>query len=207
MLHLLASVPEDGWGFVRDGDEVVLVRPPYDRWARSVVREEAVEKALRAHGFRAERKSFRDWASLIAHLREQIVVSRRERGEREPDPHAIRELVHYASKSLLSSLLDRIGAELLPNREWQAALSLVTELLKVEKVRADPELFRRALDLLGTSQKLLAEAERERQTLLDPAEELTRVFPLVVRSFGAVQVQKYKSEISRRHQTFALFRG
>ena len=54
MFHLLAIAPEDGWAFIRRGDEFLLVKSPYSEWALSRAEEEDLERSLGLHGFRAE---------------------------------------------------------------------------------------------------------------------------------------------------------
>ncbi len=49
MFRLLAVASEDGWAFVRYGDELLLVKPPYSQWALSRAEEVDLERSLGLH--------------------------------------------------------------------------------------------------------------------------------------------------------------
>ena len=148
MFRLLAIAPEDGWAFVRRDDELLLVKPPYSQRTLSRVEEVDLERSLSLQGFQAENRSFADWGSLIAHLQAEIVAAHEARGQSEPASEDIRELIHFAPHYILSNYLDRIEKELIPNREWEPALDLLTFLLGVEAVRSEATLYERTRRLL-----------------------------------------------------------
>ena len=74
MVHLIALAPEDGWAFARQGDSIMLLRPPY-QGNRLVVGLEDVERAVTVHGYLARDLHFKTERDLIQHLREEVVRS------------------------------------------------------------------------------------------------------------------------------------
>ncbi|HEX3526954.1 MAG TPA: hypothetical protein VH988_07790 [Thermoanaerobaculia bacterium] len=188
MYRLLASAPEDGWAFVQHGDAVMVIRPPYADWSRTFVQPDTVETAILQHGFLSEDRSFPDLASLIDFLKEQINTSRRARGEEVPDAAAIRELFHFAPRYILTEYLDRIKTEVIPNREWNAAESILTDLLGVEIIKKDQELYERTRNLLIRCQEARAE-EEERLRELVSREQNPAQFPRISREYGPAVFQ------------------
>jgi hypothetical protein len=196
MLKLVASAPGDGWAFVQRGEETLLVRPPYQQWALTSVSEGAVETAVQHHGFVLEEKSFSDWGSLIAHLKEQYLAWRHERGVAIPDVEEVRSLIHLAPTYILENYMNRIEDELLPQGEWQAAMKLLAYLLGVEAVKSDSDLYERALGLLQMVEVPIPVA---------PVQEVgfLQKFPHAVKVYGAAAIRSYAEAISRQHQIFA----
>ncbi len=74
MLRLIAHAPEDGWAFVREGDRILLLRPPY-QGNHVAVRLEDVERAVTVHGYLARDLPFKTERDLIQHLRDEVVRS------------------------------------------------------------------------------------------------------------------------------------
>lgn len=198
MFEILASAPEDGWAFVRRGEQIQLVRPPFQRWNLTIVPKSALETAIQHYGFAADRRTFPDWRSLIGYLKEQIVQSRTGQGKATPDPEAIRDLVLRAPPRILVGYLDRIEAELLPNQELKAAFEILTHLLEAEPVRSDQELRHRALTLLS---RCGPDREKDaRLQLIDEKGSWGRRFPLISRKFGAENVLALSRVVWQSHQ-------
>lgn len=198
MFSLLAAALEDGWAFVKRGEEVLLVRPPYRQWSISVVPESTVEKAVHAHGFTLMKEKFADWSSLVAYLQKQLVETRKAQGQAVPESESVQRLVHYAPRHILVSYLDRIQLDLLPNREWNAALDLLTTLIDLEAIKKDPNLFDRTVDLLKRCREAMVEAKARKQQLIDENKELERLFPNVVQRYKASTIIKYMHTVSER---------
>jgi hypothetical protein len=198
MLRLLALAPEDGWAFIEDGESLLVVRPPYADWSRSVTRRENLATAIQQHGFLPEDRSFPDWAFLIDHLKKKIIETRRTRGDEEPTAESIRKLFHFAPRYILAEYLDRIESELLPGREWNAAATILTEMLRVETVRTDAALFERTLDLLDQCREERARHAASRRSLVDQGLNLGR-FERSWESWGEPLAQ-YIEQVSTRRQ-------
>ncbi|MFS8070913.1 MAG: hypothetical protein ACMG6S_31485 [Byssovorax sp.] len=74
MVQLIAHAPEDGWAYAREGDSILLLRPPY-QGNRLVVGLEDVERAVTVHGYLARDLRFKTERDLIQHLRDEVVRS------------------------------------------------------------------------------------------------------------------------------------
>jgi len=196
MYRLLASAPEDGWAFVQHDDAVMVIRPPYADWSRTFVLPDTVETAILQHGFLSEDRSFPDLASLIDFLKEQINTSRRARGEEVPDAAAIRELFHFAPRYILIEYLDRIETEVITKREWSAAESILVDLLGVEIIKKDQELYERTRNLLIRCQVARAEEEERRRKLVS-REHNPAQFLRIFREYGP-SISRIQDFLERR---------
>ena len=206
MLKLLAAAFEDGWAFVERNGEMLLVRPPYRSWNLSIVPESTLEKAVTAYGFAVTSESFSDWGALITFLQQRLVETRQAQGQAKPESDAIRTLVQYAPENVLQSYLHRIQTELIPNREWKAALDLLTTLLRLDKIKASPELFGRTVNLLEQCQSAITQATIQKQHLVNEPDDVTRQFPCAVGRYGVMPIINYRNTISQRRQILALGR-
>ena len=202
MLELLAASLEDGWAFVRTSDGIVLMKPPYRRANLSPVPEATVEKAVQAYRFAAMDKCFNDWESLIAFLRAELARAHESIRALLPETSAIDELLPHAPKEILSSYLDRIESELIPDREWQTGLSLLSALIRLDAVKLDATLYQRAVELLGKCSNEMRLAQAGRQALT--GQVLWELFPNVARQYPPEELQDYMRGISRRHQVFPV---
>lgn len=181
VLQRVAFAPEDGWAFVRSGDDLFLIRPPYGRPA--VVDDHVLARAVAGKGFVAEPQDFPDWASLLADLQQRLIAAREAKGKRAADREEVFGLLDYAPKTILAGYLDRIESELIPGREWEPALELLRRLLRLPAVQEDAGLRDRALDVLDRCQNAALGTERERLALLDSDQALKRDFPHVAKRY------------------------
>ena len=184
MIELLAIAPEDGWAFIRRDCQVLVVRPPYRLNSLSGASEATVQKAVSAHGFQVAQGTFGDWRSLVEFLREQIVEARKARGQKVPEPAEVKRLVRHAPPRVLERYLDRIESELLPGREWNAALELLTTLLRLDSVKKSSHLHSRAIELLEKLRESMRRANGERRELVDQEKDFRRLFPRATERYG-----------------------
>ena len=206
MFDLLAAAPADGCAFVKNGKEILLVRPPYQRWNLSVVPESSVEKAVSTYGFESAEGSFNDWGSLIAFLEKRMVEERKARGQEIPTSESIKALVKLAPKDILNDYLKRVESELLPNREWDAASDLLVTLLRVDTIENDPDLRTRTLDLLDRCRSERAKVGAQERELMNEEENLVRLFPIAAEQHGTAPLNRYSREVADRGQLLAVGR-
>jgi hypothetical protein len=188
MLDMIAAAVEDGWAFVRRGNNILLIKPPYLQSNMLAVSEDTVEKAITRHGFASVEKHFHSWGDLITFLKNQLIATRKEQGLAEPRTELIRELVEFAPLYMLKSYLDRAKNELIPNREWNACLNLLTAIMGLETVRVNSELYNYAVEVLENCQQHMHNAETNKLGLLDEEYDLTHQFPNIVQKYGAGQI-------------------
>ncbi len=173
MLEILAASLRDGWAFVREEKRVRLVRPPYRTAQCAEVSQETVQKAILTHGFTPLDKSFDAWPSLIKYLEDQLVETRKAAGYPEVDLEKVRNLVGKAPNKVLQDYLHRVEKEFLPNGEFNAAESLLAQMLRSASVRADDQLYERVISLLDRCNK----AQQDRRAELGSLFDLQSAFP------------------------------
>lgn len=204
MFKLVAAAPEDGWAFVERDKQLVIIRPPYLKSTLASVPEGAVERAIKHHGFIEQEQSFADWESLISHLREQYLAIRREQGSKVPSLEEIRSLLHLAPDYLLAQFLDRVELELLPQKEYEPAIKLLTYLLGVDAVKKDSDLYHRTVQFLRKAQEAMRnDAERKLKFIRDEAEVWHR-FPQALGTYGVEAVRDLAASVSRNGHIFAF---
>lgn len=197
MLTLVALSRPDGWAVVRDGNHLLLVRPPYSRRGQRQVDDRFVETALSRLGFERPREpmEFSGWQPLIAHLHGEVANSRAEPGQLVDDAGLSEELLRLAPMSVLRGFLDRTRTELLPDpASWAGAERLLLTLLRLPQMIGSPDLHGATLDLLGS---LLDAKGRRERTLAQAAVDMER-FPRIAQRLGASQVNAFRDAVASR---------
>jgi hypothetical protein len=150
MPKLLAAAYPDAYALVEDRGGVYFIRPPFGKREKTRATPQAVERAVRLHGFVRETQGseFASWALLIGHLREQSLEAHRAAGHSLPTAQEVRRLMELVPESTVKGYLERIQTEVLPNRQFSAGRNILTALLKNPVVQSCPELRDRCLCLL-----------------------------------------------------------
>jgi hypothetical protein len=129
MVQLIAHAPEDGWAFVREGDRILLLRPPY-RGNHLAVRPEDVERAVTVHGYLACNRHFSTERDLIQHLRDEVVRS----WPAKEAPETLRDdLLRLADPDEIDVYLDEADAWMGEGRVSQVIV-LLAHLLKATEL-------------------------------------------------------------------------
>ena len=184
MLNLVAAAYEDGYAFVRESDELFVIRPPYLYRNKRLASFEMVERAVNLHGFSSEDLCFTDWASLIEYLKNKMVEKRKEKGHEYPNSEQIQRLVLRAPEHVVRKYLHDIRNELIPNREWKAAKRLLLSLLKNKAIKSDPTLLEQCIDLLNLCENKVESENNERLEFVHNPESTAEEFPLAFEYFG-----------------------
>lgn len=203
MISVIAAAFEDGWAFVRQGYTIYLVRPPYQRGALVEVSQSTLERAVHVHGFTPELRDFRDWAALIAFLREKIVESARARPPSATPEDPARSLLRRASGPVIEGYLDRIERELIPGGEVIAALNILTALAGSPRVALDDNLRARVTSLLDAAVKASSTSKGRRAELLDDAKDLRRRFPRAMEQWGD-ELTGFMRDVRQRGSLLAM---
>jgi len=205
MLELLAVAPEDGWAFVRVKGTTCLVRPPYAKSNVIQADDAAVETALFKHGFVSPsgKRTFVDWAALVAFLNQQVLQSRADAGQPLPELGAGKELLMIAPREVLDSFLDRVENELLPEHQLDHASNLLTAMLRAPAARTNTQICDRVSVLLGKVQESRAAAETFRWEVARIS-NFDSVFPTIARLHGRERVMGLAEEVASRGQVFAI---
>src|ERR1017187_8750773 len=202
MLELVAASLEDGWAFVKKAGRLLLLKPPYRQVNVIPVSEDILEKALHAYGFASIHVPYDTWNQLIAFLRAELSKVHESKLNVLPGVEMMYELLFDAPRDILVDYLNRTESELIPNREWPAALDLLTVLMRVDSVRGEPDLYARAINLLRRCSKGLADAKVGREELT--ADTVAWRFPGVAKHYPVQSVMDYMRNVADRHPVLPM---
>jgi hypothetical protein len=206
MIELLALAPEDGWAYVKAGERIRLIRPPYTRCRSSVVGEQSVENALAKHGFMRSddpERCFRDWPALIQFLGARMLESLRAKRLEIAEDTGER-LLEFATVETLDRYLARIDAELIPNSRWDHAENLLVNMLCLPAIRDAAATYDRAVALLKKVQEGRRQEERAKIQLAVEDSDFERVFPQASARYGRERITRVAERISSRGHVFAF---
>jgi hypothetical protein len=147
-LKLEAHSPVDGFGIVRVGSKLRLIRPPYSSASTPVLPEEALQDAVIRHGFFASAIEFANWRELIDYLNGQLVTARRSLGAGLPDSVDGTSILEVAPREILEQFLDRVEKDIIPQRLFDHAEEFLLKLLGSSAGASSPEIRNRAVRLL-----------------------------------------------------------
>lgn len=182
MLEILALAREDGWAFVRDGDRIIALHPPYKAAARREVSDAVVARAVGDHGFTPSGEKRADWSGVVDYLRDQIVQAREESGRKLPPQGVGRALLRHAPAETIVELLARVEVELLPGNEFSAAEQMLIAMLDVSpRVRDDAAMHARVVKLLDRVHQQRERVEQSKRALITTDARLAR-FPALGRN-------------------------
>jgi hypothetical protein len=190
MIKLLAVAAQDAYAIIQDERGMYFIRPPFTSRQKSPIPPEALDQALRFHGFRPSERTFSKWAELIQHLCDQAVETRIAAGDPAPDRGRVKRMVERAPMEIVLQYLDRIENELLPSQEFHAGSRILTALLKNPVVQNAPPLIGRCAQLLDA-----CEAEAKQPSPLPSLDQWKSVLP----SAGDVAFTLAASVGSRGH--------
>ncbi|SPF39518.1 hypothetical protein SBA4_2350005 [Candidatus Sulfopaludibacter sp. SbA4] len=202
MLELLAIAREDGWAFIKKDGQLILLKPPYRDSNLVRVCEDIIEKAVSLHGFEPIHESYPGWGPLVDFLRAELAKVRQSKLGILDDAELKFELLRDAPREILEYYLHRTESELIPNGEWNAALDVLTLLMRVDIVRQDANLCQHAIALLQKCNAGLAANGRNRAELT--AEGVVRLFPGVAQKYPVASVMEYMRNVAERHQVMPV---
>ncbi|MCY2990110.1 MAG: hypothetical protein NTY19_19885 [Planctomycetota bacterium] len=197
MLKLLAVAPEDGWAFVRTGESIWLVRPPYSRSNTSPVSERVLEKGVTRHGFSACERGFADWRELVEFLNEEVRKSREARGEQIVREGLGAQLLQFAPDDVLGRFLSRVETELLPAGSWEPAERLLIDMLRLPQVRQNPGILARVSDLLGRTVKARKDSEARGQNLFED-DDIVAQCPALKQRYNSDALVEFNRRVCRK---------
>jgi hypothetical protein len=80
MIKVLALDKSDGWVFGKDGDRILLMRPPYRMGEAQVVSEAVVARSVTHHGYVGSDLELPSWAEVVAFVRGEVTRQREAEG-------------------------------------------------------------------------------------------------------------------------------
>jgi hypothetical protein len=158
-LKLEALSPAEGIGIIRTGQTLRLIRPPYLSHDAPVLAEESLQDAILHHGFSASGEQFASWEDAITFLNQQAVAVRRSLGKEIPDSIPGRDILDVAPPEVLSSFLDRVEGEMIPQRLFEHAEEFLLALLESSARTRHPDVGNRAVTLLQRNKDARKQSE------------------------------------------------
>ncbi|HUT54310.1 MAG TPA: hypothetical protein VM658_13055 [bacterium] len=137
---MAAAKLQEGWAYVRDGERLILLRPPYKVYDQTSTDEPTLEAAVSRYGYQPMNREFEDWEPLVEFLEEQAIKTRRALGYPPPRMENIRGLIRFATKEMAHEILARVEKELIPGHELITASGILADLQELDAVKSDPEL-------------------------------------------------------------------
>jgi hypothetical protein len=199
MLRLLAFAADDGWAFVREGQSVLLIRPPYRQANMCRVPEQSVETGVVEHGFSACDSDFEDWRGVIGFLNQQLRQSRESRGEQIVRQGLGEQMLQYASCDVLDKFLGRIETELLPAGSWEPAKRLLIDMLKLPQVGQNAEIHARVSDLFDRTEAARTNSETRRGRLLEQQQrDFVEQSPVLKKHYDSGQLADFNQRVGKR---------
>jgi len=147
-IKLLAIIAEDGCGFFSEGDRIYLLRPPYTRESLIEVSLDIVEKAIFHHGFGSCEISFDSMSALVSYIEKCFVEVEEARGRGMPSLDELRELLEFADEGILDMFLTKVETELVLQGSFSIARAIATDLLRLDRVQENPQMWQRCLSIL-----------------------------------------------------------
>lgn len=159
-LKIVALAPQDGWAFVRENENLYLLRPPYTASGKIDCTAKEVEEAILKYGFFSVDHPFSHYSELIRFIKDEYVRTNKENGIDTPTTDELKELLRYASEDVLSGFLNRAETELIPGGKIEAAESLALDIMKLDKVVGNKKLHDHAVSIID---KCAASRKKKRE--------------------------------------------
>ena len=196
MITLQAFDQHDGWLFAKDGDRLVLLRPPYRLNDLHVVSEATVARAVIRDGYRACERALPTWAEVIAFVRDEVARQRQAEGLQAPDESVGRTFLRSAPSSTVERFLERIKGELVPQGEYDDA----EKLLRAMQIES-PRLLESA-ELSRRTAQLLADVLRRRDERMEQYLRVDGQFPRLAANDRLPAVRKISQQIKTAGSMF-----
>lgn len=203
-IKIIAIAPNDGWGFIVREEKIFLLRPPYVSSNQIEVSEKDVENAIHLHGFEECDITLNTVNEMVRFLKEKYIESKKNQGIDLPSSEQLRELLKYATDDVLLEYLNKAKRELIPEGKLDVAESIALELMKLEKVRNNPEMHEMARDVLEKSKQERKRLKELAITSIDPKETWKNRFPTAMDRYPIDSVIEHQKVISARGQLLPM---
>ncbi len=205
-IKVIAIAPNDGWAFIIQEDKIFLLRPPYVASNQIEVSEKDVENALHLHGFEECNLDFNSLREVVEFLKNKYIESMKNQGTGLPSSEQLRELLKYAPDDVLLQYLKRAEEELIPEGKLNAAESIALELMKLDNVKENHEMYKMAMGVLEKSKRQKREMEELAIAKIEENQRKTWKdrFPNAMGKYSVEFMINYRKSICRRGQLLPL---
>jgi hypothetical protein len=208
MIKIIAVAPYDGWAFIEKGKKVFLLEPPYESSNMSEASENVVENAVGKYGFEECDITFGSMKEVIRYIKDQFIKSRKDLGIEAPSSEELRDLLKYFEDDVLLEYLRRAREELIPQGKFDAAEAIALDILKLERVKDNPEMHKNAIDVLESCQKRRNGLEKLKDEVSNSEmEKWNKTFPRAMGKYTLSSIARYCRSIQRRGQLLPRLGG
>ncbi len=196
MIAVLALDRSDGWVFARDGEQILLLRPPYRLSEAHVVSETVVARSVTHHGYVACDRVLATWAEVVAFARGEVARQRAAEGRPLPEEGVGRAFLRNAPASTVERFLERIQRELVPREDFDMAAKIL-QAIQIESPRVQE-----STDLARRTAVLLEEVLRKREERLERHIREDDRFPRLARRGLLMKCRAYGRELANAGSMF-----
>jgi hypothetical protein len=196
-VKIIAIAPSSVWAFIENDGKIYLLQPPY--FDQIEVTERDIEKLLQLYSFVEYDKDFADLGEAIELLETQYVELLEKLGIENPSTEELKELLNYADDETLLEYLQRAKDELIPDGDFDTALTVVKDIIKLK--RTNPEINSKAesiwQEVLDKKDEVLKSIQNTMQTRQQSFEQsLTDIFPNALRKYSLEDIIKQQNQVS-----------
>ncbi|RCV63136.1 hypothetical protein C5S53_15435 [Methanophagales archaeon] len=192
-IKIMATAPNDGWGFIEKEEKLFLLRPPYTTSDLIEVTIKDLSKAIHSYGFEECAISLNSMHEVVKFLKEAYIETKKTQGIELPSFEKLREGLKYATDDVLLEYLKRAKSELIPEGKFDAAESVTIDLMKLERVMTNLEMQKMAIAILENCKE-----ERERLRDLENQIRDNQEETWKARFLGVVSI--YPIDAIKKHQ-------
>lgn len=207
-VKVIVIAPNDGWAFIAKEEKIFLLRPPYISSNQIEVSKKTVENAIHLHGFEECDFTFSGMNELVRFLKEEYIKSKENQGINLPSSKQLKELLKYATDDVLLEYLSRAQRELIPEGKLDAAESIAVELMKLDRVRGNPEMLEQAIYIL---EKYRQEAERREKLTTEISNNIKKTwgtrFRWAAGRYSVASMIGHQKLVSTRRQLLPIGKG
>ncbi|MCJ7630863.1 hypothetical protein MUP77_00460 [Candidatus Bathyarchaeota archaeon] len=204
-ISVIAIAPDDGWAFIEKDNRIFLLRPPYTSSYQTEASEKTVETAINSHGFEKCNVVLDGISEAVRLLEAKYVESKKKQGIDLPSSQELRGLLKYASTDVLLRYVRKARKELIPEGRFDAALSIATELMKLDAAKQDPEIYRTGMEIF---QAYIEKCMQQKSLLTKTAENRRRnwtsAFPNIAKKYRLKDIIEWQKSISTTGQLLCV---
>lgn len=207
-IKIIAISKNDGWAFIVIEENLFLLRPPYMPSNLIEVSEKDVENAIHLHGFESCDITQNNTKEVVRFLKEQYVESKKSQGIDSPTSNELKELLKYANNDILQEYLEKIKSELIPKGKLVEAEILALEMMKLEKVRSNADMYANVINII--EECVTRREKREKLTMEirnSKKENWKEKFPSAFNKFSGEKIINYVKKIQDRKSLFSIPQG
>ena len=163
--RLLAYLPMDAWAFVRDGDRIFRIKPPFDRSESRPVCEDVVANAVANHDYVSINAPEEPWSEVVERVRCEACGKA---GSVDPKAFA-RDVLDHAPPVLLEAIVGLIETEWIHGRSLVDAKEILMRILAHHRLQDDESLLLKVVRAYERVQDEILDRERRLNVVTLPA--------------------------------------